>query len=402
MLDDLPLAIKLVMGVSHAASGVTCYLFVRTLTRSRASGFVAGLAYVLTFWHTQLVMIMGRYPVGIFFALLPLPFYAIERLRSSSSFRPLHVILGGIWVALLAFTHPGYAFWAVFFLLIRLAFLFFDRANRSDAPIREVVAMLLLGLAYLLLPMWLDRDTTGLYRSFSLTRQSAPTLTHLFAWSNHRARIIPIERDDGHWYGGYIGLNLALLAMAGYWARSRPLRFNAHRDYPLVGLILSILLVLGNQIPFVKTLSVVQAHGSARFLVFVVFFLSVLVGVAYRYLNARTGNRAAFTTILVSLLLVDLGPQTFVQPYHYTDDAVSVGLTQEIFDEVTGYRHRLHEDQFVSQRILFDYRAFNNSLAMLARSATPYGLFEEHPRADIDFIRPFLRYLSDALGGDRR
>ena len=83
--------------------------------------------------------------------------------------------------------------------------------GRFGLFLREVVAMLLLGLAYLLLPMWLDRDTTGLYRSFSLTRQSAPTLTHLFAWSNHRARIIPIERDDGHWYGGYIGLSLALL-----------------------------------------------------------------------------------------------------------------------------------------------------------------------------------------------
>ena len=41
---------------------------------------LAGLAYVLSFWHTQQVLIMGRLPLSLFYALLPLPFYFWEGL----------------------------------------------------------------------------------------------------------------------------------------------------------------------------------------------------------------------------------------------------------------------------------------------------------------------------------
>jgi hypothetical protein len=47
---------------------------------------LAGLAYVLGFWHTQQVLIMGRLPLSLFYALLPLPFYFLEGL--SEKFEP--------------------------------------------------------------------------------------------------------------------------------------------------------------------------------------------------------------------------------------------------------------------------------------------------------------------------
>ena len=48
---------------------------------------LAGLAYVLSFWHTQQVLIMGRLPLSLFYALLPLPFYFWEG-GSSEKFEP--------------------------------------------------------------------------------------------------------------------------------------------------------------------------------------------------------------------------------------------------------------------------------------------------------------------------
>jgi hypothetical protein len=72
-------SIKWVMAWCHVISGVGMYLFARTLTRSRRAGVIAGAAYVLCFWHTQQVLIMGRLPVSVIYALLPFPFYFFER-----------------------------------------------------------------------------------------------------------------------------------------------------------------------------------------------------------------------------------------------------------------------------------------------------------------------------------
>jgi hypothetical protein len=79
VLRDVNLAGKLVLGVSHAASGIGVYFFCRILLGSRRAAFLAGLGYVLCFWHAQQVLVMGRHPVGLFYALLPWPYVFLER-----------------------------------------------------------------------------------------------------------------------------------------------------------------------------------------------------------------------------------------------------------------------------------------------------------------------------------
>ena len=69
---DVFTSIKIVGGTAHALSGPAMYLLVRTATRSRRAGVVAGLAYVLCFWHAQQIAIMGRWPLSLFYLLLPL------------------------------------------------------------------------------------------------------------------------------------------------------------------------------------------------------------------------------------------------------------------------------------------------------------------------------------------
>ena len=125
LFRDLFFSIKLVMAGGHVFSGIGMYLFVRTLCDSRRAGFLAGIAYVLSVWHIQQVLIMGRLPLSVFYALLPYPFYFFERLLSAclraarrqacgdATGRPVMftklpcAIGGGLTLALLAFTHPG-------------------------------------------------------------------------------------------------------------------------------------------------------------------------------------------------------------------------------------------------------------------------------------------------------
>ncbi len=87
LFGDIYHSIKLVLGIAHMFSGFGLYLLARRLGCCRAAALLAGLAYVLCFWHVQQVLVMGRFALGVFYALLPWPFVCFERLRSSQ--RPL-------------------------------------------------------------------------------------------------------------------------------------------------------------------------------------------------------------------------------------------------------------------------------------------------------------------------
>jgi hypothetical protein len=89
-----------------------------------------------------------------------------------------------------------------------------------------VVIVGLILSAPLSLPMYTERATTKLSLGWSLAVLDGPTLHHLLSWSNYRFRLIPLPPESQHWYGGYFGLTLILIALVGILltvqTRSRP------------------------------------------------------------------------------------------------------------------------------------------------------------------------------------
>ncbi len=214
LFSDLEFSLKFIMGVSHVISGIGMYLFVRTLL-NRQAGFMAAMAYVMCVWHTQQVLIMGRLPLSVFYALLPFPFYFFERLKART-LKLGSAMAGGVTLGMLAFTHPGYAFWAtglfVLYVCIRI-WTDTDRRATRDVCWHSLLLLtggLVLG-AYLTLPMWLERENVRLYKGFDLSGFPDPTLGQLLVWSNYRFRLFSIEAN--HWYGGYLGLSLITLVL---------------------------------------------------------------------------------------------------------------------------------------------------------------------------------------------
>ena len=78
LVRDFYVPVKLVLVAGHVGSGLAMYLFCRTVCRFRRAGFLSGLSYILSFWHLQQVLTMGRQSLSVFYALLPLPFYFFE------------------------------------------------------------------------------------------------------------------------------------------------------------------------------------------------------------------------------------------------------------------------------------------------------------------------------------
>ena len=113
-VDHVFTSVKITLGLAHIASALGMYLLVRITSRSCAAGLLGALSYALCFWHMQQVLIMGRFPLSLFYALLPWPLYFFERLRLPT--RRVEAVCGGaLSLGLLPLVHPGYGFWPRYF-----------------------------------------------------------------------------------------------------------------------------------------------------------------------------------------------------------------------------------------------------------------------------------------------
>jgi hypothetical protein len=410
---DLFVSLKLVLAAAHVASGIAMYLLARLVCRSRRAGFLAALGYVLTVWHTQQVLAMGRLPLSLFYALLPLPFYCFERLRSSCRSWP--AVAGGIALGLLILTHPGYSLWAAAFLAIYMTVRLWE--NRARDPVRPAASYSLLLLAVgllfgacLTLPMWVDRGHTGLHAGFELASIPSPTLQHLLVWSNFRFRLLPLPASSAHWYGGYLGLSLVALAVAGLvcplW--EHPERRSGRCVAAGVCLVGATLLALGYRWPLVRSLPLLHTMSAERYLLFAAFFLALAAGAGARcalHLLRQRLPQVPPMTLLFSALLLDLGPTTVQNLYLPVESTVDpTGYPATMFapfraeadpyrrkGELPGYRI------FWSSGPIHGYLAMNR-LQFLTGTASPHGPHPGELRAVSCFVKPLEAYLAEILG----
>lgn len=319
VLGDLDVSAKLFLGFCHALSGVGVYVLCRTLLGSRRAAFLAGLAYVLCFWHAQQILMMGRHPVGLVYLLLPWPFACLELARRSPSW--LHLaIVGGTCHAALVLTHPGYGLYATGFLVFYIglrAIEWHDRATLLRGAV--IVGSGLVLSAPLTLPMMVERAATKLSGGWSLAGVDGPTLHHLLTWSNYRFWLVPLPPESRHWYGGYLGLSLILIACLGVVASIR-MRTRLRR-IPFVSISVATCVALAIPFaassPWLQNVPLIPNFSGARYLLFASFFLSLSVGVGIRLLSVSPFGSGfpRGVTLALALVVVDLGPTTFQQPF---------------------------------------------------------------------------------------
>ena len=225
LTDDLSSSMKVVLASGHLLSGIGMYLLVSRLCHSRRAGFIAGLGYVLCFWHVQQVLIMGRTPLSLFYGLLPWAFYFFEEsLRPDRRIRS--ALFGGISVALLSFTHPAYGFYTCILLFIYAAIRLWP--CRKGPAFKGVIGASVLYMAcallfggYINLGMWVESVFTNMSDfEFGLRDSTTPVLAlhgptwlHVLSWSNYRFWLFPLQ--ERHWYGGYLGISPVLMGLSG-------------------------------------------------------------------------------------------------------------------------------------------------------------------------------------------
>ena len=403
---DLSLSLKLVMAATHVLSGIGMYYLVASLCRSRRAAFIAGLGYVLCFWHTQHVFIMGRLPLSLFYALLPWAFYWIERVVNSP-YKMRAALLGGVSMSLLNFTHPGYGTYAMVLLgcysVVRLWSCWGHQDTRAIASAGILLFVLGIGFgAYMNVGMYLERMYTKMHDfSFGLSSVPDPTWRHLLGWSNFHFYLIPPE--PFHWYGGYLGVSLCAVALAGgVMALGR-------RDRRVAAcwlcLILTTLVVFTYRWPLVSTLPLIHAFNASRYLLFLSFFLALAAGIGTYMLlqhGPRSLARSRWYTLLLLVVWVDLFPTTFIHPYS-SKKSSPTGYSPEIFTEVgkeaTLFRERDELPNFRAQWLDEDIHDPLRWARMLYMGATPI-VETFHPgelRTFETFIQPFTDWAHSLL-----
>ncbi len=403
---DLYLSIKWVTGWGHVVSGVGMYLFAKTLTRSRRTGIIAGLAFVLCFWHTQQVLIMGRLHLSVLYALLPFPFYFYERLRIRST-QSACAVLGAISLACLAFTHPGHAFWATGFLGLYILVRYLSAANKSAFPMLPTAVLyfggVLLG-AYLTVPIWFERGETVMYWGYDLSGFPDPTWKHLLYWSNYRFKLIPLDPEDNHWYGGYLGISLVMLSLIGVvapFARRQSANIKSGRAAAIC-FVAIVLLVAGYRWEGLQYFFFVRAANSGRYLTLVAFFLSLVAGIGAANLIqiwGRTLTRARVFTFVLLFILVDLGPTTFQQPYLSAGTAdILYKLPAEILEKDPASGKIPNSRVFYTTHNVYRHQIIS-WLPSSARLATFLEMFIEAPLSVKAFSRPLETILNELFGG---
>ncbi len=421
LLGDTYLSLKIVLASCHVLSGLGAYAAARAGGCRRGAAFIAGLAFVLCFWHAQHVLIMGRLQLSIVYALLPWPIWAVER---ALSFREAHrglptALFGGALLGVLVLAHPGFGYWACAFTgLYSLARLLADgwpTWARASLPTVTLATALAVGAA-LVLPMWLDKGFTGLGDGeYSLVGTPDPSWWHVLVWSNFRFWLWPPSAAEFNWYGGYLGLSLVGLAsvgvVAGMWHWT--FRRSSGAIAAAICLLGGLIMVFGYRTALVRLLPNSEILGAGRYLLFVSFFLALSAGHGIRFLQvqvrrwgrARSGGSWRRIVGLATLVVVaDLGPTTFQQAYRDAgSDVDTAGISVKFYE---GFQARAR--QYEARGELPDYRTIWARGGMSRFLATGLLYFNTHTpipdgphpgelRSVFRFVRPFERLVDTAV-----
>ncbi len=274
---DILLALRILLVSLQVLSVCAMFLLLWRRTRDVQAASLGSLIYVFVPWRAHLLDGYAQYPQALIYVWLPLMFFFLDRLIARRNRRD--ALMLGLVVVLSLLSHIIYAAAAVVFLclVLLLGFPQSTPEGRTRATVARLVlsALTVLGLsAFFLVPFLVE------YRSHAFLQPSLSVAT-----PDLRGVLGFLPRLQAR-HGGYLGLSvLALLLVAivtaGFGARGR---------YALAALLCLVLSAL-----YVFALPLLGAAGSSlalnlpteRFLIFFLFFASLLIGSAWATWKAQ-------------------------------------------------------------------------------------------------------------------
>jgi len=154
LLTGAVAGVKLTLLASHALSGWAIHGLARRWSGSRQVATLATIVYLLAYQRIHTVLLLGRLPEAVLWALFPLLLLCVERFLEERSWRP--GIAAGVTLGALVLTHPVMGalggLFAALYCLARLAL----ETTRLERPLHTLgFGAVTGGLAFLLSAFWL-------------------------------------------------------------------------------------------------------------------------------------------------------------------------------------------------------------------------------------------------------
>lgn len=349
LLFGVPTGLRATIWLTVGVTGLGMMMLSRVIGLSPLPGFLVGIA--AAFSSVSLLEIVEGH-VNVFAAMwIPWVFYswykayqaAASLTAKKMSWRIVLFNKYVIWcAAFLALTFYGGGIYLLMYTGLAFLFLLVLVPRHKEALLVTVSAgMLALGLAAMkLVPvlLWLRQFPDDAYASSTVT---LPWLVDILFGRHLHGSYILFAQDSGwHEYGAYIGVPVAVLAVAGiFFFRRRRL---------VVGLLLATLaaVLLSSTGPGIQPIFDVMwffpRSNISRFILFAVLPITLLAGFGFEKL--RRILKGPLVCIVIGLVAVDLmsltyqlSSQSFVLPHRVpplSPAPAPIAFTNERFDEL--------------------------------------------------------------------
>jgi hypothetical protein len=302
-------AAKIALFLLHVGSGFAAYALARRLLGGVSTAFVAAFCYQFSFWHIMYVNGLGRYPVGLVFAALPVSLWLFDRLLERPTL--VRMVWAGLGLALLPLAH---FFYAVFWVPVLFVWTILRVLTDRDATVRRLLGALgaglvaLLASAFFLVPFLVEGPSHRMLQpQLPLAVPSVLTL-------------LGLSQEMSGYSGGYLGLGILALAGAGVTLLARQRRLA--RDPVFWALVLSTLMSFSSFLPLAQRIPLLGDLSTERFLVFVLILLALLAGLGCRFLSEKLSARWLWLPAVL-LVVLDFGARLFNNVYREQSQVLS-------------------------------------------------------------------------------
>lgn len=389
---NLVLANKILLFILHLVSAWAMFAYLRHRTRNIYGAAIGTLTYLLVPWRVIHIAVLANHPQSLIYLLLPLCFLAFDKLAKDMKLK--HIILLSLIIGLAIISHIFYAVFVVLFLIIAFLYELRMQSNTRRKQLTGLMALAGLGAvfvsAFFLIPFLVEYQT-HLFPQI-LTRLPTPSLAILFSpWSSP------------HGYGGvYLGLSNIVLVIASIIIIFISGKRTKLELPMLTGFALTIFLTF--IAPKLNLGFLSAGLPGVRFLMFSVFFASVLVVSGYSYLDNKVGHsnimRTSLFLILFAVLSLDCLPHLL--QVHYSREKRFLDVRQDIYSLISLDNPGKVLDIYKPNDRIDDFRRLACYPAvgfLFGNLATPYGpaYYQFAPRS-MRYAYPMLNLIATDLG----
>ena len=407
---NLLLALRVLLVLLHLLSAFVMYMFLlmrgigedKTRIGAGYGPALGAIVYLIIPWRTAYLAGSANYPEALIYVLLPLVFLAMEFILKGRSGNqgmkedmPAGLLLG-LWVGLLFLAHLVYAIFTLLLLVVWWAMA--GSLRQGARQWRALGAAVPAGIgvsAFFLIPFAVEQAS----HRFPITRLNLP-VPDLLVLLGFKARV-------GGYGGVYLGLSvlLMLIVACGAVAFHRRLRFQIPA---LVGLAVSLVLTFAPALLKERQYLITTGLPPERFLLFVVFFISLLVPSAYELARGALSDRGVSPRLVFVVVAVVAMFDCLLSTRHFSYPNLSLymAVREEVYPIVRGEPHaRLLDLDMRKSKIDDPSRTSRLPTVgvLYGGLPTPLGLpYHQYAPRSMLHVYPWASYIAGEIGDTSR